>query len=70
MRYPYINKTLKRIKSAEKKYIVISTKRGRMRQDVSRICYAKALDHTLIYHTAEGKYIAKGTLRDAVLNPL
>lgn len=60
-----MGKALKRAKSVEKQYVVISTKGGKMRLDVSQICYVEVLDHTLIYHTTEGKFIAKGTLRDA-----
>lgn len=60
-----MGKALKRVKSVEKQYVVISTKGGKMRLDVSQICYVEVLDHTLIYHTTEGKFIAKGTLRDA-----
>lgn len=60
-----MNKALKRVKNTEKQYVVISTKGGKMRLDVSQICYVEVLDHTLIYHTTEGKFIAKGTLRDA-----
>ncbi len=60
-----MSKAIKRVKNTEKQYVVISTKGGKMRLDVSRICYVEVLDHTLIYHTTEGKFIAKGTLRDA-----
>lgn len=60
-----MNKALKKVKNAEKQYIVIATKGGKMRLDVSQIAYVEVLDHTLIYHTTEGKFAAKGTLRDA-----
>ena len=60
-----MNKALKKVKNSEKQYVVISTKGGKMRLDVSRIAYVEVLDHTLIYHTTEGKFAAKGTLRDA-----
>ena len=60
-----MNKALKKVKNSEKQYVVIYTKGGKMRLDVSRIAYVEVLDHTLIYHTTEGKFAAKGTLRDA-----
>ncbi|MDO4328291.1 MAG: LytTR family DNA-binding domain-containing protein [Lachnospiraceae bacterium] len=66
-----MNKALKRVKRTEKEYIVISTKGGKMKVDVSQICYVEVLDHTLIYHTTTGNFIGKGTLRDVEkqLNP-
>lgn len=60
-----MNKALQRLKNTGKKYIVISTKNGKMRLDQKRICYVEVLDHTLVYHTPNGNYEAKGTLRDA-----
>lgn len=60
-----MGRALQSLRRTETKHIVISTKGGKMRLDQKRVCYVEVLDHTLIYHTLDGKYAAKGTLREA-----
>lgn len=59
------------VKTREKEYITIALKGGRKKMDISRICYVEVQDHMLMYHTTEGKFITKGTMKDAEdqLNP-
>ena len=45
-----MNKALKRIGTSEKKYVVVATKGGKMKLDISGICYVEVLDHLLLYH--------------------
>lgn len=59
-----LGRALKTIKTHEKKYITISLKGGKVRVDASEIVYVEVQDHLLIYHTVNGNYIAKGTMRD------
>ena len=61
-----MNKALKRIGTSEKKYVVVATKGGKMKLDISGICYVEVLDHLLLYHTTEGIYEARGTLKDTL----
>lgn len=60
-----MGRALKMAKKQEKEYITILLKGGKMKLDVSRICYVEVQDHLLIYHTTEGNFITKGTIRDA-----
>ncbi|MBP3900522.1 MAG: response regulator transcription factor [Blautia sp.] len=59
-----LGRALKHINTHEKKYITISLKGGKVRVDISEIMYVEVQDHLLIYHTVNGNYIAKGTMRD------
>lgn len=61
-----MNKALKRIGTSEKKYVVVATKSGKMKLDISSICYVEVLDHLLLYHTVDGAYEARGTLKDTL----
>ena len=61
-----LNKALKRIGTTEKKYVLVVAKGGKMKMDISEICYVEVLDHLLLYHTIEGVYEARGTLKDTL----
>lgn len=61
-----MNKALKRIGNSEKKYVVVATKGGKMKLDIAGICYVEVLDHLLLYHTIDGIYEARGTLKDTL----
>ena len=60
-----LNQFFQHHKKEEKQYITISIRGGRMRLDVSKICYVEVQDHLLIYNTVDGRFIAKGTMHDA-----
>ncbi|MCD7867559.1 MAG: LytTR family DNA-binding domain-containing protein [Clostridiales bacterium] len=66
-----LTRVLTWVKTREKEYITIALKGGRKKMDISRICYVEVQDHMLMYHTTEGKFITKGTMKDAEdqLNP-
>ena len=59
-----LNRALAHRNKQEAKYITISLKGGKVRVDVSKICYVEVQDHLLIYHTLDGNYIAKGRMKD------
>lgn len=59
-----MNRALRKIKTRTKEYITIGVKGGKMKLDVSRICYVEVQDHLLIYHTTDGEFASKGTIRD------
>ncbi len=61
-----MNRALKRIGSSEKKYVVVATRSGKVKMDISDICYVEVLDHLLLYHTTDGLYEARGTLKDTL----
>lgn len=60
-----LDRALALVRRREEKYIAIAQKGGKQRLLVSRICYVEVRDHLLFYHTAEGTYEAKGTMREA-----
>ena len=59
-----MSRALRKVKTKEKEYIAISMKGGKMKLDVSQICYVEVQDHLLIYHTTQGNFSTKGTIRD------
>ncbi len=59
-----MNRALRKVKIREKEYIAISMKGGKMKLDVSKICYVEVQDHLLFYHTTDGSFSTKGTMRD------
>lgn len=59
-----MNRALRKIKTREKEYVTIAVKGGKMKLDVSHICYVEVQDHLLIYHTTDGEFVTKGTIRD------
>ena len=46
-------------------FITIALKGGKKKLDITRICYVEVQDHLLLYHTTEGSFATKGTIRDA-----
>ncbi len=63
-----IDRALTRLKRRESAYITIPVKGGMMKLDTSKICYVEVVDHDLIYHTVNGVFITKGTIKDAQEN--
>ena len=57
-------RALAKVKAPEKEYITIVLKGGKKKLDVARICYVEVQDHVLIYHTLDGDFETKGTMRD------
>ncbi len=57
-------RALTKVKAPEKEYITIVLKGGKKKLDVARICYVEVQDHVLIYHTLDGDFETKGTMRD------
>ena len=46
-------------------FITIALKGGKKKLDITQICYVEVQDHLLLYHTTEGSFATKGTIRDA-----
>lgn len=57
-------RALKYIKPQEKRFVTIALKGGRMKLAVDKLCYVEVQDHQLIYSTLDGKFVAKGAMRD------
>lgn len=51
-----------------KKYMNISVKGGLVRLDTSKITYVEVQDHDLIFHTTDGDYSSKGTMKDVEMS--
>ena len=60
-----IDRALTRIKKKETRYVAITLKGGKKKIDISRLCYVEVRDHDLIYHTVDGNFTTKGTIKDA-----
>lgn len=60
-----IDRALSRISRKGSRFVVIPQKGGRQKIDVSLLCYVEVRDHDLIYHTVDGDFITKGTMKDA-----
>ncbi|WP_099467645.1 LytR/AlgR family response regulator transcription factor [Konateibacter massiliensis] len=59
-----IDRAIGRMKRRNEKYITITVKGGMQKINVSKIYYAEIQDHDLIFHTANGKVLTKGTMRE------
>ena len=60
-----IDRALSRIRKNDVRFVVIPLKGGRRKVDVSLLCYVEVRDHDLIYHTVDGNFTTKGTIKDA-----
>lgn len=60
-----IDRAVNRLKKKEKRWLTIPQKGGRMRINISRLCYVEVRDHDMIYHCTDGEYVSKGTMKDA-----
>jgi DNA-binding LytR/AlgR family response regulator len=59
-----IDRALTRVRRRSKKYLTIANKGGAMKLDISKICYIEVRNHDLIFHTGEGSYTTRSSLRD------
>jgi DNA-binding LytR/AlgR family response regulator len=59
-----INRALSRMKKRSKKYLTIAVKGGLKKLDISKIYYVEVQNHDLIFHTTEGVYTTKGSMKD------
>lgn len=60
-----LERAVARMKRREKKFIVIPVKGGSHKIDISRLYYVESQGHTLLYHTANGTYSSRGTMKEA-----
>lgn len=67
-----LKRAIARMKKRESKSVIINTKNGKARLEVSSIFYIESQGHDLIYHTSAGNFVASGTMKDseAALLPL
>lgn len=59
-----IERALGRMKKRSKKCLTIALKGGLKKLDISKIHYVEVQNHDLIFHTTEGVYMTKGSMRD------
>lgn len=60
-----IDRALTRVKKPGSHFITVALKGGRQKVDVSLLCYVEVCDHDLIYHTVDGDFVTKGTIKEA-----
>ncbi|EOS23118.1 hypothetical protein C806_03221 [Lachnospiraceae bacterium 3-1] len=56
-------RAIAKVKKRERKDIVIQTKRGVVRLDISNIQYIESFDHNLVFHTDGKDYISNMTMK-------
>ena len=59
-----LNRAMARVKSHAKNYLIVSTKNGMQKLDISTIYYVESQGHTLILHTRSGDYPCAGTMKE------
>ena len=59
-----IARALRYVKPLEKKYVTVALKGFKMKLELDKLCYVEVQDHQLIYSTVDGKFVAKGAMRD------
>ena len=59
-----LNRAMARVKSHAKNYLIVSTKNGMQKLDISSIYYVESQGHTLILHTRSGDYPCAGTMKE------
>lgn len=52
------------IERNRKQEIVIATQEGSRRMSIQDISYVEVMNHTLVYHTTEGDFSARGSIRE------
>ena len=58
-----MDRAVKTVERTRKKEIILTTPEGSKRMAISDIYYVEVMNHTLIYHTSEGDYAARGSIR-------
>lgn len=59
-----IDRAIKRMAKHEEKYLSISVKGGIQKLTVSRITFVEVCDHSLFFHTLDGDFETKGSMKD------
>lgn len=59
-----IDRAIKRMAKHEEKYLSISVKGGIQKLTVSRITFVEVCDHSLFFHTLDGDFESKGSMKD------
>ncbi len=59
-----IERALKRMKNRQTRYLNISSKGRAKKIDISELYFVEVQDHDLYYHTTEGVFSQRGTIKD------
>lgn len=59
-----IERALNRMRRRTGKYLAITIKGGMQKLDISRITYVEVRDHDLIFHTVNGEFLGKGSMKE------
>lgn len=60
-----LDRAIARMKKRARRYMTIAIKGGAQKLDISAIYYVESQGHTLIYHTAVGRFDTLGTMKEA-----
>lgn len=58
-----LDRAVTRVKKREREYLTISVKGGIVRLDLADVRYIESSEHSLIFHTGGGSYVASGTMK-------
>ncbi len=59
-----LRRALEYIRADREDSITISLRDGKTRLKTERICYVEVQDHQIIFNTLDGRYVARGTIRE------
>ncbi len=59
-----MNRAITTIERNRKQEIVITTQEGSRKISIHDISYVEVMNHTLVYHTSEGDFSVRGSIRD------
>lgn len=59
-----IERAITRMKKRNERFLTIAIKGGMLKLNVSKIYYIEVQNHDMIFHTADGEYITKRTMRE------
>ncbi len=59
-----LERAIGRMKKRETKYIMVTTKGGTQKLDVSQLYYVESQGHSLLFHTSEGELVSTGTMQE------
>lgn len=59
-----LERAISRMKKRKTKYIMVPTKGGTQKIDISRLYYVESRGHRLLFHTEEGEVASTGTMQE------
>lgn len=60
-----LDRAIARLGRREKRYITIQVRGGMQKLDLRRIVYVESQKHDLVFHTKDGDYVTRGTMKSS-----